>query len=303
LIKTLKKEKYDLNQKYDDTRQELDDCKLDLKLLREQITRQRIGCTLEYSTSTNKNDEREILIKEIECIKEKNTTLENDFNLIVCQKEEVEIERDSYKNKLKLLNKFLIENSRFGGKEELSVNIDEIISKNKYLIETNKLLNEYCSTLLSKKTTTNRKQEEGNEEQTNVLNKKGIKELLKKSNEFTLNHPETTSIKLIKELNKVCETLLDNLNDKHVGLQHQRKCNKLLALRVQELELEINSFKTLTKQQDEKLIKFDDDDEFNLINDKSKEEEEEIICSNYNNSEDLTQSRRLKRKEPFILNT
>jgi dephospho-CoA kinase len=295
LIKTLKKEKYDLNQKYEDKSEELDDCKLDLKLLREQITRQRIGCNVDYSASTtNKNDEREILIKEIECIKEKNTTLENDFNLIVCQKEEVEIERDSYKNKLKLLNKFMIENSRFGGKEELSVNIDEIISKNKYLIETNKLLNEYCSTLLSKKKT-NRKQDEGNEEQTNVLNKNGIKELLKKSNEFTLNHPETTSIELIKELNKVFETLLDNLNDKHVGLQHQRKCNKLLALRIQELELEINSFKTLTKQQDEKLIKFDD--EFNLINDKSKEEE--IICSNYNNSEDLLQS----RKEPFILNT
>jgi hypothetical protein len=296
LIKTLKKEKYDLNQKYEDKSEELDDCKLDLKLLREQITRQRIGCNDDYSTSTtNKNDEREILIKEIECIKEKNTTLENDFNLIVCQKEEVEIERDSYKNKLKLLNKFMIENSRFGGKEELSVNIDEIISKNKYLIETNKLLNEYCSTLLSKKKTNRKQDEGGNEEQTNVLNKNGIKELLKKSNEFTLNHPETTSIELIKELNKVFETLLDTLNDKHVGLQHQRKCNKLLALRIQELELEINSFKTLTKQQDEKLIKFDD--EFNLINDKSKEEE--IICSNYNNSENLLQS----RKEPFILNT
>ena len=248
--------------------------------------------------------------------------------MIICQKEEFEIERDSYKSKFKLLNKFLIENSRLGGnKKVLSLNIDEIISTNKYLIETNENLKEEIRLLNENikkfKKTPKSTRQQNDEEMTNVLNKKEIKELLKKSNEFIdLNSLQSTiqttasssySLKLIKELSSVCDTLLDALNDKHVALQHQRKCNKLLATRIQDLELEINSFKTSSTDDDE----FMESKLFNLINDltdklkiQTKEDEEEeddesIVSSNYkkNSQELFNLNSKLINNEPFILNT
>ena len=53
LIKTLQKEKYEIIQKSEETQQELNDSKNDLKLLREQIVRQRDGSLIEgLNTST-----------------------------------------------------------------------------------------------------------------------------------------------------------------------------------------------------------------------------------------------------------
>lgn len=53
LIKTLQKEKYEIIQKSEEIQQELNDSKNDLKLLREQIVRQRDGSLIEgLNTST-----------------------------------------------------------------------------------------------------------------------------------------------------------------------------------------------------------------------------------------------------------
>ena len=329
VVKTLKKEKYDLIQKYDETKQELDDCKLDLKLLREQITRQRIGGNAVITTRSATNvdacaqqqNEREMLIKEIEMLKEKNLESESDLKMIICQKEEFELERDSYKSKFKMLNQFLVENSTLGkqqliNRQILSINIDEIISSNKYLVETNKNLKEEIRLLnenLNKYKKTPQQQQKpqaSSNEESSVLNKREIKALLKKSNEFlelnSLNSQQPQqmvySLKLIKELSTVCDALLDSLNDKHVGLQHQRKCNKLLATRIQDLEIEINSFKTTSSitNDEDSLIKFNDDDEndcklYNLINDlasklklnKDKKKIEKQVSLSYNDEENV----------------
>ena len=341
LVKTLKKEKYELIQKYEDQKQEFDDCKLDLKLLREQITRQRIGVKTNEGLVVQKPDsqqqnERETLIKEIECLKEKNLMLENDLKMIMCQKEEFEIERDSYKSKFKQLNKFLIENSSMGkqqtaSKQVLSLNIDELISQNKYQSELNKSLKDEIKILNE---TLNKYKKLPQQKSSTDDNKA----LLKKSNDFldlySLNSYQTTntsatsptafSSRLIKELNTVCEALLDSLNDKHIGLQHQRKCNKLLANRIQDLELEITSLKG-TFDETKTLIKLDEDSDFsedrlcNLINDlaekfklndkdtkKEELEEDEIedILSNYKKtSMDLFDVNSKTVNEPFILNT
>ena len=139
LIKTLQKEKHDLIQKYEDTKQELNDAKSDLRLLREQIVRERVGSVNEGLTTTVKVDInsvnlitppnhhnkqsrmtssmsymsslsasaesssnlsiREGLIKEIESLKESKSQIENDLKLVLCQKEELEIERDSFKDR------------------------------------------------------------------------------------------------------------------------------------------------------------------------------------------------------------
>jgi predicted nucleic acid-binding Zn-ribbon protein len=154
LIKQLQKEKFELIQKYEDTQQQLNDSRSDLRLLREQIVRQRVGSFNEGLTTTIKldfdetdlftpfkinlvnvpsnslappekkpistslstsnisslaaNNVKENLIKEIEMLREQKTTIENDLKLILCQKEEIEIERDSFKSKYLKLNEFLI---------------------------------------------------------------------------------------------------------------------------------------------------------------------------------------------------
>lgn len=137
LVKTLQKEKFDLKQKYDDCQQQLYDSRSDLRLLREQIVRQRVGtknegltCTITpeltltdnsmqsmtpdtpLQSSFRKTNLRENLIKEIEALKEEKEKVENDLKLIQCQREEIEIERDSFKEKYNKLNEFLATSSK-----------------------------------------------------------------------------------------------------------------------------------------------------------------------------------------------
>lgn len=52
LIKTLQKEKCDIIQKYEEAQQELNDSRNDLRLLREQIVRQRVGSYIEGLNTT-----------------------------------------------------------------------------------------------------------------------------------------------------------------------------------------------------------------------------------------------------------
>ena len=99
-----------------------------MRLLREQIVRQRIGTVNEglscstpssiisprsstttpiTTSQTNRSEMRENLIKEIEQLKEQKNQIEYELNLIQCQKEETEIERDSFKDKYNKLNDFL----------------------------------------------------------------------------------------------------------------------------------------------------------------------------------------------------
>jgi hypothetical protein len=205
LIKTLQKEKHELIQKYDDTKQELIDSKSDLRLLREQIVRERVGSVNEGLTTTVRvnadsvdlislsgqqkptnsqkmtsslsfmsslstsasTSVRENLIKEIEKLKEEKSLVENDLKLVLCQKEELEIERDSFKERYMKLNEFLMfdlnnnnnnctNNSNLETNDpqkleidfrrldtkQIRLNIDEIISQNKYLNESNQHLKE-----------------------------------------------------------------------------------------------------------------------------------------------------------------
>ena len=151
MIKLLQKEKFDLIQKYEDSQQQLNDSRSDLRLLREQIVRQRVGTYNEGLTTTIKldmddtnpfmpfklnlvntpivsehkhmpvsmstsnlsslvaNNMKENLIKEIELLREQKTVIENDLKLVLCQKEEIEIERDSFKSKYLKLDEFLLE--------------------------------------------------------------------------------------------------------------------------------------------------------------------------------------------------
>jgi hypothetical protein len=354
LIKTLQKEKSDITQKYEETKQELNDARSDLRLLREQLVRQRVGVYNEGLTTTIKPDlanpmlatsptnstptssnssfqsVRESLIKEIELLKEQKLNMENELKMAQCQREEIEQERDAYKTKYTKLNRLLIQSTttnlsavnqsdlnnnnsnETGDKDEpteavmkawfcglaespsalsrVGFNIDEVISQNKYLLESNKYLKEELEMVKSalKKykyqlTTVNT----GNQSiassnsvlisDTGQVNKSQIKNLLKSSESFLsrINHQQqlqqqsheldaddtassdqiekatallSAASELVKELKLLAESLIENVNDKTTANSHQRKVNKMLANRIQDLEKEIETYFKKEKQ-------------------------------------------------------
>ncbi len=129
LVKTLQKEKHDLKQRYEECEQQLVDSRSDLRILREQILRQREGTLnegLNYNfptggvTTPNSSmpgtpqmvageycRAREDLIKEIEQLKAEKIERETEWKMVVCGKEEAEVERDTFKAKFGKLSEFL----------------------------------------------------------------------------------------------------------------------------------------------------------------------------------------------------
>jgi hypothetical protein len=314
LTKSLQKEKYDLEQKFEECEQQLQDARTDLRLLREQIVRQRTNMPIEaavenelgishhqvprlstsissfcISSSSSAFNAKENLIKEIESLKQQKLTLENELNLVQCQKEEIEIERDSFKNKYLTLNKLLIDlaigeqlklsdsapkqdnnnnkiievDTASINKKKLNTKLDELIAENKYLNEIRTNLTEevnmlkislkkFKATALSSNSAhTNEKSNKLDVlKEANVVNKNQIKSLLNKCEQFlneTGRENDKTdpsnaqsdlrvAVDLVEELKVVMDSLLECLSDKLVAGAHQRKVNKMLAVRIQELE-------------------------------------------------------------------
>ncbi len=254
--------------------------------------------TQHFQTQASSNL-RESLIKEIELLREQKTTLENDLKIFLCQKEELEMERDSFKNKYNKLNEFLIEssnspnlttnsidyeesnvdqdknNNKMIRKVQISLNIDELVSQNKYLTESNQNLKEELDLLKNsmkklkgqatvsvsaKFLTVNKTDilEQQSNESKNIINKKMILNLLNKTDLFiqelesnNMNLNATNAIELLIELKGLIENLLENLNDKLTASQHQRKVNKMLATRIQDLEKQISLyFKPKSKKEE-----------------------------------------------------
>ena len=149
LVKTLQKEKHELIQKYEDCEQQLQDSRSDLRLLREQIVRQRVGglnegltytpdvsCAIQTVTPVSNKSQstpqtsltfganfRENLIKEIENLREQKLQVDTELKLVQCQKEEIEVERDQFKLKFNKLNRFLNEVSTCV--DTLDINLDD----------------------------------------------------------------------------------------------------------------------------------------------------------------------------------
>lgn len=307
LVKTLQKEKLDLKQKYEDCEQQLNDSRSDLRLLREQIVRQRIGSVNEGLTFTSpdkinsanphtshptpqsatSSNHRECLIKEIEHLKEQKIQIESQLNLVQCQKEEVEIERDSFKAKYNKLNQFLLNNSTYLknnsqpkldeeqddvfvdqskrlliNKSLLSFSIDELLSQNKYLNESNRNLKQEIDNL--KKSLSSRNLNNSSRFELNLImndsssvNKKYVKHVLNKAEDYLnensnsnngSNHTNSQIYELVHELKSLIEDVFENLNDKLIANVHQRKVNKMLATRIQELEKELSTYFTNERQ-------------------------------------------------------
>lgn len=174
------------------------------------------------------------------------------------------MERDSFKFKYLKCNEFLnINKDKNNNDNNKKLNIDELLSQNGFLTESNQHLREeldmmkithkkYKQILTSGggENNNNENEKEGKTTKTNttvqrinnlaeanVLNKAKIRTLLDEIQGVLVEKSnEHSAFSLLGELKLVTETLIESLNDKLTANQHQRKVNKMLASRIHDLE-------------------------------------------------------------------
>ncbi|CAF1060551.1 unnamed protein product [Rotaria sordida] len=239
-LKNIQDEKETLQTKIDELTRELNDVKGDLSIFRQKRHRTRVNSNQkDYDNKeiNNHNEEQTILLERLEQSNERINQLDNDLKLIVCQKEELEIERDSFKTKYSKLNQEL--NKILNGNEKHIVDIELVLSENRFLKEKiNELIQEknllatnaakYKELLQTHRSAYNRLgkvQSSGS-----ILTHKQVRSLINQSY-LVPNTPETE-----QDLRSIAEALYENIKDKNITIIHQRKTNKILANRVTELE-------------------------------------------------------------------
>ncbi|CAF4424904.1 unnamed protein product, partial [Adineta steineri] len=98
-LKTVQDEKEGLQSKIDELQYELNDVKGDLSIFRQKRNRDRNNSNNQYENNDkeldNHREDQSILLNHLEQSNERINELYNDLKLITCEKEELEIERDS----------------------------------------------------------------------------------------------------------------------------------------------------------------------------------------------------------------
>ncbi|XP_018797771.1 PREDICTED: coiled-coil domain-containing protein 149-A isoform X2 [Bactrocera latifrons] len=187
--------------------------------------------------------ERSSFICHLENLKKKNLQLAFDLKTLIAEKEDIISERDAYKCKAHRLNHALLNALNANKAHPQFLDIDGILLENKYLHER---LKNYESELdITKQSLTKYKT------MLETKRKKGIIKLGSSANdESILSHKQVktmlengvdlpTKTETIQDLKYLCLALLDNLNDKHIALNHQKKTNKILAAKIAELDQRI----------------------------------------------------------------
>ncbi|XP_041369440.1 coiled-coil domain-containing protein 149-like [Gigantopelta aegis] len=229
----------------DDLKQKLHDAQGDIKLLREQIARQRVGTTDEgINTRHFPAYEREDLVKQLEAARKEYAQLERDLQQVLDEKQDQEMERDGYKIKYDRLNQEL--NYILKGDENRIVDIDALAMENKYLQERLKQLEEEkamaMQTVSKYKSMLEKKKNKGilklgqSRSGGLVITQKQVQQMLESRTGLPVSQ------QAMADLQGLCSALLDTINDKTLALSHQRKTNKILGNRVSELEKKLKTF-------------------------------------------------------------
>ncbi|XP_027845675.1 coiled-coil domain-containing protein 149 [Aphis gossypii] len=241
LVNQLREENKILRLEAEDIRQKLQDAQGDNQVL-------RTGGFVKdcINTILTSSDSKEELVKNLEIIHSKYQQLKLDFGLLLDDKQELITERDGVRSKIRRLN-YQLAASLNANKNQCILDIDSILLENKYLNErlqleiaekemlrkTNSLYQNTSKTnddlsLLSANNSITRK----------VLACKQMQQILETGNLQALFSNSTT----LADLRKLCQTLFEALQDKSIALNHQKKTNKVLAKRLEDLE---NKLKTI----------------------------------------------------------
>ncbi|XP_054003587.1 coiled-coil domain-containing protein 149 isoform X1 [Hylaeus anthracinus] len=225
----------------DTLRQKLGDAQGDVKALR--ANGNRSYTELQNARSTPAVHQREEMIEQLEKLNVKCTQLQTDLQTVLDEKHELETERDAFKCKAHRLNHEL--------SKALSatkpVDLDALINENRYLQERLQQLleeKELARQSLSKyKSMLDSKRVKGavklgaNTAAGTIMTHKQVEQLLHHDSHVPLQK----SAAAMADLRCLCIALLEALNDKTLALAHQKKANKILALRICELDSAVES--------------------------------------------------------------
>ncbi|XP_050430255.1 coiled-coil domain-containing protein 149 [Adelges cooleyi] len=241
LLSKLREENKLLRLETEDIRQKLRDAQGDNQVLRAGgFVKDCINTIL---ISTNGKEE---LVKNLEIINSKYQQLKLDFALLLDDKQELIIERDGFRKKIKRLNSELGAALNVNKKQPV-IDIDSILSENKYLNERLRLEVAEKDIVTKNKTffqnlsNSNQKMSLSNITNSSLTRKvaacKQMQQILESGNLQALFSNSTT----LADMRKLCQTLFEALQDKTLALNHQKKTNKILAKRLEDLEKQIKS--------------------------------------------------------------
>lgn len=222
-------------------RQKLSDALGDIKVLR--ANNSRVCGGQQESQCLPAVHQREEMTEQLEKLNIKCSQLQADLEAALDEKNELETERDAFKCKAHRLNHEL---SRALSASK-PVDLDALINENRYLQErlqqlleekelARQSLSKYKSMLDSKRVKGSIKLG-ANSAAGTVMTYKQVEQLLHQGTRV----PAQKSAAAMSDLRCLCMALLEALNDKTLALAHQKKANKILALRICELDSAIES--------------------------------------------------------------
>ncbi|XP_012250877.2 coiled-coil domain-containing protein 149 isoform X2 [Athalia rosae] len=221
-------------------RQKLGDAQGDIQVLR---TNNRCGVEQSEVQPAPAAHQREEMIEQLEKLNIKCAQLQTDLQTLLDEKHELEIERDAFKCKAHRLNHELSK----ALSASKPVDLDSLINENRYLQErlqqsleerelAQQSLSKYKSMLETKRIKGTMKLG-GNSAAGTIMTHKQVEQLLQRG----IQVPAPASAAAVNDLRRLCTALLETLNDKTLALAHQKKANKILALRICELENSVQS--------------------------------------------------------------
>ncbi|XP_020287136.1 coiled-coil domain-containing protein 149 [Pseudomyrmex gracilis] len=222
-------------------RQKLSDAEGDIKALRKNNN--HISIEQQDAQLAPTMHQREEMIEQLEKLNLKCSQLQTDLQTVLDEKHELEMERDAFKCKAHRLNHELSK----ALSASKPVDLDALINENRYLQErlqqlleekelTRQSLSKYKSMLDSKRAKGAIKLGVNSAAGT-VMTHKQVEQLLQESSYI----PPQKSAAAVTDLRCLCTALLEALNDKTLALAHQKKANKILALRICELDSAVQS--------------------------------------------------------------
>lgn len=225
-------------------RQRLVDAEGDIKALRTNNNHNnRVSIDHQDAQLAPAMHQREEMIEQLEKLNLKCSQLQTDLQTVLDEKHELEVERDAFKCKAHRLNHELSK----ALSASKPVDLDALINENRYLQERlQQLLEEKELTrqsLLKYKSMLDSKRAKGaiklgvNSAAGTVMTHKQVEQLLQESSYI----PPQKSAAAVTDLRCLCTALLEALNDKTLALAHQKKANKILALRICELDSAVQS--------------------------------------------------------------
>ncbi|KRZ50001.1 Coiled-coil domain-containing protein [Trichinella nativa] len=212
------------------------------------------------------------MLKNLEILTTKNSQLVKDLKMVLCEKEELTIERDGYQTKFNKVNQELY--ALLNGSGNNIPDVEDLLSENRFLkqqVESLKEENLTSKTILSKykKAIEKRKgvmrfgfsaagDSSSNDKagvaplitptvkQTTVANSTDVPLYTIKQIVQAIEKDRNTNC-LNLDYRQISHMLLDAINDKTVAVMHLRKANKILAERLHDVESKFSKKNLRTK--------------------------------------------------------